>query len=196
GISPLYKTGQPMPALKLIDIREGEALPHEKSLTKGDRFVTLEKVSDYGYLYNYDSVVKIAGDLKCCCSDWRIPSKDDWDDTLNGVEPNVCDRNHGNVQGGVYLGRYAGKLLKSKRFWMSEDRQCCCGEEDVPTTIDYNESPSTNKCDTIVSGVDYKFVDTTPPYPQVENFRGTDAFGFGVTPAGYSCDNKRTAYFK
>ena len=52
GISPVTKTGQYRPVKKIVKITEDERLPHKPFV--GDRFLTVENINDYGYLYNYE----------------------------------------------------------------------------------------------------------------------------------------------
>ena len=113
GIAAVEKTGTFAPAIRLIDLTKGEFMPKPQHLVKGDRYVTYENVSDFGYLYNYAAVKKINEDLE---HGWRIPTKEDWDNMLNAIEP--CDkyRNHDSALANNMLGKVAGKLLKSKDF--------------------------------------------------------------------------------
>ena len=47
---------------------------------------------------------------------WRLPSKKDWDDMLNTIEP--CEfTNHDSTLSNEVLGKVAGKLLKSTEGW-------------------------------------------------------------------------------
>lgn len=117
GISPVAMTGSYRPVKKFIDLAAGNVLPEPKSLKPGDRFLTSALVSDYGFLYDYTGVRNIASDLVKTNSPWRIPTKEDWDNMLNAIEPVECDRNHGDMQANVFLGRMAGKFLKSKGMW-------------------------------------------------------------------------------
>lgn len=117
GVSPVAKTGSYRPVIRFIDTEKGAKLPHRHNLKPGDRFLVSYKVSDYGYLYDYSGVKNIAADLARTNSEWRIPSKEDWDNMLDAIEPIECDRNHSDIQANVFLGRFAGKFLKSKDFW-------------------------------------------------------------------------------
>ena len=114
-LSESEKTGTFKPAIKVINKINGETLPTDAA--KGDRYVTVESYSDYGYLYNFEGVQKINEDLKE--TGWRIPSKEDWDNMLNAVE--LCEyRNHDSKINNNILGKVAGKLLKSKDKWLAE----------------------------------------------------------------------------
>lgn len=127
GISPVSRTGQYRPVERIIKISDGELLPEKNQLVPGDRYLTEEQVSNYGYLYNYNGVKKIACDLRDAHSPWRIPTKEDWDDMLNGVEPCSDDKTHSSATANKYLGKWAGKLLKSVDLWRPEhddDEDC------------------------------------------------------------------------
>ena len=71
GVAPSARTGQYKSVKRIIDITSGAELPGCGNV-KGDRYLTIEDVSDYGYLYDYRSVRKIANALKT--SGWRIPT--------------------------------------------------------------------------------------------------------------------------
>lgn len=195
-ISPLYRPGQVRPVRSIVDMTNGEALPDPRNLSTGDRFITIEQVSEYGYLYNYSAVRKIINDLVDSSSPWRVPTKDDWDDMLNAVEPCAEDRTHSRLTCNVELGRFAGKLLKSEDLWDLEPTNACdtgntnvgCGTVTSTTTC---TSRYVNPCYTTCG----EYVDNTPcqsnPYPN----KGVDKFGFGAVPAGYGDDGGCINYF-
>lgn len=54
----MFETGQFRPAIKIIDTTKGEKLPDPNRVDPRNRFVTIENVSDYGYLYDYNGVRK------------------------------------------------------------------------------------------------------------------------------------------
>ena len=177
GIASIEKTGVYRPAIRLIDRTIGEFLPKPCNLKKGDRYVTYENVSEYGYLYNYNAVQKINEDLK---NGWRIPTKEDWDNMLNAIEP--CDdfRNHNSALANNMLGKLAGKLLKAKTFWKnSEDCvliSCeCNNEEEIFDVEDF--SPKTK------------------PNEKKVNPKGTDSFGLRLMPSGFHDGCEVTDYF-
>ena len=203
SVAPSAKTGQFKTVKSIINIAEGGALPVCGNIL-GDRYVTCEDISDYGYLYDYRAVREIACELKN--TGWRIPTKADWDDLLNAVEPCDCDKTHENAIKNKFLGKWAGKLLKSKTMWRNCDcndecncncncncnnsncgcdNDCTCGQD---TCFDYSDDPcvgtkeseSNCKCE---------------PNCQGEH-QGLDAFGFRVTPAGYADDGCNFGYFK
>lgn len=178
GISPVERTGMYAPALKIIDMVDSSStLPSPKDMKKGDRFVTKENVNPYGLLYNHYGVFKISKDLN---HGWRVPSKSDWDDMLNSVEP--CDefRNHGEKIGNHILGKYAGKVLKSTEYWNQEDIM------DDPFDFDeehqYPHGPNNHD-------------DRRRPKPKPVDPSGTDTYGFNALPAGYGDGNKFMGYF-
>ena len=119
GVAPSARTGQYKTVKSIINVSEGGNLPKCGNLP-GDRYVTCEDISDYGYLYDYRAVREIACELKN--TGWRIPSKADWDDLLNSVEPCDCDKTHDKADKNKFLGKWAGKLLKSKTMW----KECSC----------------------------------------------------------------------
>lgn len=178
GISPVELTGMLKPAIRIIDtIESSEKLPERDNLKRGDRFVTREEINPYGLLYNFKGVHAIMHDLN---HDWRIPSKPDWDDMLNAIEP--CDeyRNHGEKIGNHILGKYAGKMLKSNGGeW--ED-----AETDNPFDWDgehqYPHGPG-------------KPTHRPKPKPKIIDAAGTDSYGFTIIPAGYGDGGELRGYF-
>ena len=205
GVAPSAKTGQFKTVKSIINVAEGGALPVCGNIL-GDRYVTCEDISDYGYLYDYKAVREIACELKN--TGWRIPTKADWDDLLNAVEPCECDKTHESAAKNKFLGKWAGKLLKSKTMWRNCDcsgdcgccndecnctnnsncgceNDCTCGQD---TCFDYSDDPcvgtkeseSNCKCESNCQG----------------DHQGLDAFGFRVTPAGYADDGCNFGYFK
>ena len=168
ALSPILRTGVYKPAVKVIDTTANEALPNSDSLKPHDRYVTLERISDYGLLYNFNGVKRIANDLLCQSSEWRIPSKEDWDDMLNAIEPCSEDRNHNSGSSNRSLGKLAGKLLKSQDGWLLE----CSGytnDNEFPTVCDQPSTYQPNK--------------------------GLDTFGFKVMPSGYGDGGNIMDYF-
>ena len=205
GVAPSAKTGQFKTVKSIINVAEGGALPVCGNIL-GDRYVTCEDISDYGYLYDYKAVREIACELKN--TGWRIPTKADWDDLLNAVEPCECDKTHESATKNKFLGKWAGKLLKSKTMWRNCDcsgdcgccndecnctnnsncgceNDCTCGQD---TCFDYSDDPcvgtkeseSNCKCESNCQG----------------DHQGLDASGFRVTPAGYADDGCNFGYFK
>ena len=190
GISPLYKTGVYKPVLGFFDTTKGEYLPTNSDLTIGDRYVTIEQVSDSGFLYDYNGVKKIACDLISENKGWRIPTKEDWDDMLDAIEPCECDRNHSSAMSNKFLGRLAGKLLKSVDMWRLENIQPSEG-----TTCNCNEEHHTHCgdcCHTPVTHFHHSCNCVNDPNPN----QGVDKFGFTIKPVGYADDTQYSMYYK
>lgn len=198
GISPVEKTNSYKSAIRFIDLTEKECMPKPRQLKKGDRYLTYEKVSEYGYLYNFNSVKKINDDLK---NGWRVPTKEDWDNMLNAIEPCAEYRNHNSINGNQMLGKLAGKLLKSVDKWDESDscfpyepnmgQGCGCGDdcdcqckkpEDCSFDPDFDE----------VCG---KIPPCRPPKPKVIFPNGVDAYGMAIVPSGYGDGARLMDYF-
>ena len=108
-ISNLAQTGRYFPAIKLV-----ETLPSE-NVAKFDRYVTKEKISRFGELYNISTVNAFQQKLKENNSKWRVPTKEDWDSLLNFVD---CENpEHGSSNDENYYGEFAGAALKSTHYW-------------------------------------------------------------------------------
>lgn len=189
GVAPTHQTGVYKPVIKLVDETKGEFLPSSNTLAIGDRFITCEYVSDYGLLYNYEGVKRIACDLVKSNSGWRIPTKEDWDDMLNAIELNDKDKLHGSAMSNKYLGQYAGKFLKSKDMWINEE--CTCSDEYDCSSDNHSNCVHNESCD-------------TPFYGEVgkhhvccgNNNKGIDKFCFNLMPVGYADECKYYQYFK
>lgn len=114
-ISGGHKTGTYSPAEIYIDLTKSNSkMPEGKG--KGYRIVTKEKIDNFGRLYPYNSVLKIEEALKATKSQWRVPTKNDWDELLNSLEVDPSYRNH-NQKNATWLGSIAGSALKSVKFW-------------------------------------------------------------------------------
>lgn len=108
-ISNLAQTGRYFPAIKLV-----ETLPSE-NIAKFDRYVTKEKISRFGELYNISTVNAFQQKLQENNSKWRVPTKEDWDSLLNFVD---CENpEHGSSNDENYYGEFAGAALKSTHYW-------------------------------------------------------------------------------
>lgn len=206
SISPMFKTGQYEPVKKIISVVDGESIPSCKTLTVGDRYLTKEYVSVYGMLYNYEAVKKIACNLIKANSPWRIPTKEDWDDMLNAVEPCPKNKNHNSATSNKYLGAWAGKLLKSTDLWLHSTTIDSCGND---TCINYDTvscGNCDNACESIYCG---KVCDNECRCCDCGNCdngcgccdcgncdnRGLDTFGFHIVPAGYADDGRNFVFF-
>lgn len=199
GISPVEKTGQYRPCIKFLDLTKGEVLPRPEDTKIGTRFLTYEKVSDYGFLYNYKGVQAIAHDLE---HGWRIPSKADWDDMLNTIEP--CDefRTHDSSLCNRVLGKFAGKLLKSRHHWHEEifKDECPKYDEKGDGCDCHHEH---GKCHQD-GGEDFEpdFHDLHELKKKPISPKGVDKFGMRILAAGYGdgCEvydyfGKRTGFW-
>lgn len=174
GISDLYRD---TPAIRLIDKTNGEELPETPQ--KGDKYVTKEKTSDFGQLYNRLHIEQIKEILKEEFGDdeyaWHIPNKDEWDCLLNSIEP--CDyQNHDDEGTNIELGKYAGKKLKARCAWLGEpDCECKNTRPDVTYCEDETVEPEPSD--------DEYFDDEPVPYEPAE-CDGTDEFGMRILPTG------------
>lgn len=113
-VSNISKTGQYAPAIKLIDTLT-EKLPVD-NVGFHDRYVTKEYFHQFGKLYPLNGVKKIKERLEEINSEWRIPSKEDWDELLNTLDCN--NPNHNSNETNVDLGENAGYILKSNNGWV------------------------------------------------------------------------------
>ena len=133
GISRAQKKGMYKPVKKIWDIENDGELPSDA--VAGDRYLVKGSVSPYGRLFDYSGVMTIACDLAARGNGWRIPTKEDWDDMLNAIEPIADRRNHSNPSSNSYLGQYAGGYLKSQEGWYTSDTEggCVKVKEDMST---------------------------------------------------------------
>jgi hypothetical protein len=151
-LNPVEVTGHYRPVKSVIDLTSGDTLP-TSGVACGDRFLSYEAGSPYGYLYDDCAVEKIKCILSADTSnEWRVPTKDDWDLMLNSLEP--CQyQNHNEVKCHACLGKYAGALLKSSVDWKEspasgESAGClicdcgtdcgCSGSGDTLSTVTVN----------------------------------------------------------
>lgn len=123
-VSSLSKPGRYRPAIKLIDTTKEdedgnriEMLPTE-NVARHDRYVTKEKISRFGRLFPLSGVEKISERLEKISSEWRIPTKSDWDEVLNVIDCATPD--HDKTDSNVYLGEFAGSALKSTKYWETD----------------------------------------------------------------------------
>ena len=206
GVAPSARTGQYKTVKSIINVSEGGNLPKCGNLP-GDRYVTCEDISDYGYLYDYRAVREIACELKN--TGWRIPSKADWDDLLNSVEPCDCDKTHDKADKNKFLGKWAGKLLKSKTMWKECSCDCdgcgdCnCGCDDChestcdcETNCNCGDNVCFDYCDDPCVGTNESESNCKCETNHCDEHKGLDAFKFRVTPTGYADDGCNFSYFK
>lgn len=143
GVNPGEKTGTYAPAETYIDLTD----PHNsipEDIKPGYRILTKENIKYSGNLYSKAAMEAIQESLNG--SDWRIPSKEDWDILLNSFETEQ-HKNHNDLMVGE-LGYSAGQILKSEDYWnfyedndIENDGTCgfdYAGFEILPVGI-YNE---------------------------------------------------------
>ena len=113
-IAGVERTGTFAPVESFIDITDNMGTLPEGEY-RGQRIVSKEKIDVFGRLYTMQAVKEIQCALTATGSEWRVPSKKDWDDLLNSLE---CEeyRNHSAITSS-WLGEVAGSALKSKRLW-------------------------------------------------------------------------------
>lgn len=113
-ISDVHTTGTYAPVESYFDLTKNPTMPKGKGA--GYRIVTKEQVDTFGVLYPLSAVEKISKKLYDMGSQWRVPSKQDWDDLLNAMEVNPEYRNHGSLTND-WFGNVAGSALKSAKYW-------------------------------------------------------------------------------
>jgi len=126
GLSPVEKTGTYSPVESFIDISDGNDMPDATQFGAGYRILTKEATNIYGYRYPYSALEIISSELNNSNSEWRIPTKEDWDDLLNAFECDA-DRNHSGLTEGYY-GRVAGIALKAsdeEGGWKPSSQEAC-----------------------------------------------------------------------
>ena len=161
-ISPIETTGTFAPADEYFDLTNIAEMPIGKG--KGYRVVTKEKIDNFGCLYPFSAVKKIQNALTISGSQWRVPTKKDWDELLNALE---CaeDRNH-SANTCTWLGKVAGAGLKSAKMWNEY--------ETLPTEVPTNGQD--------IKGLTIYPVGITPDRNEILNERekgNFDAEGFG-----------------
>jgi len=173
GINGVEKTGLYAPVKGKIDLTSGGQLPEIAKL--GTRYVTVEYVNDYGYLYNGRGVAKITAHLDEEGKGWRIPTKADWDALLNSLEP--CEyRNHNSTRCHVELGKVAGKYLKSECGWLGQP-ECECTSTKPLTGCSDNFGENDYTDDSEFDGMNSPRENDLTPY-------GVDKYGMTVLPTG------------
>ena len=186
GLTNVEKTSSYKSVIKVIDKTQGCHLPCGDRNKLGDRYLTYEEYNEHGYLYNYHSAQRFVQELH---SDWRIPTKADWDNMLNAIE--VCDedKNHDVSSCNNVLGKLAGKYLKSQDKWVKVNNchapmhnpcNCHCG---------CNDSDISNE------GDDIFIEDECAPKPKPVTPYGVDAYGMRILPSGYGDGGMMMDYF-
>ena len=105
-LSNIATTGTYKPSETVIDCTNNEKLPKGESVGKGYRVVTKEFIDKIGKLYTLDGVREIMKSLEL--TEWRVPTKDDWDNMLNSKELFDEERNHHLTYSNASLGKNAG----------------------------------------------------------------------------------------
>lgn len=177
GLTTVEKTSSYKSVIKVIDMVEGFSLPCSDKNKLGDRYLTLEEYNEHGYLYTYPAALRLVRDLN---SDWRIPSKEDWDNMLNAIEICEGDKNHDVTSCNNTLGKLAGKYLKSKEGWVKMDEchhhMCKCEHAEVEADDIFMEG----KC---------------MPKPKPISPIGVDSYGMNILPSGYGDGDMMMDYF-
>lgn len=117
SVSQAMRTGQYKPVNGVVDVAAGEKLPDDA--IDGEGYITHEIKSGFGLFYTSDQALKLQHILMLDNSEWRVPTKKDWDVLLNYLED--CDRykNHSlrsetDIDArGMKLGNLAGFKAKS-----------------------------------------------------------------------------------
>lgn len=184
-LAEAYKTGQFKPVDKIVTDKKTE-----KPFV-GERVLVSEERSAYGLLYNYSEVIQIACELNNTHSKWRIPSKADWDDMLNAIEPCKDNKNHDKSTPDRYFGKWAGKLLKSKYYWKDYKGCECDCKDDEDEEMDGCHCGKHRICKPTYCGE----FDTCHFKAGKFNTQGIDKYGFTVLPSGYTDDGGIMNYF-
>ena len=121
-----------------------DELPKE-NLHNGDKYVTVNKHSNFGCLYNKQGMLTIVDELAKINSNWRVPTKEDWDKLLNLIEACDEDRQHGGTDTNVVYGKIAGKALKSREFWTGNENLDKFGMNIFPTGLSNVQSELTSE---------------------------------------------------
>lgn len=148
GVSVTETTGAYSPAKEYVELNPGEELSSE-NVKPGDRIVTKEIIDNFGRLYSPEGVEIISDYLDSNNSDWRIPSKYDWDLLLDSLEDEHSEEGympHSAETIGL-LGEDAAQPLKSDFLWefndnpITEDGTCgfdVVGFNIIPVGGDYD----------------------------------------------------------
>lgn len=165
SVSRFIRTGMYKPAKALVD-----TLP-TSNIGRNDIYVTKEQASKFGLLYPIEGVKEISNRLREINSEWRVPTKEDWDNLLNLVED--CDeyKNHNEIVTNTFLGENAGSALKTVEYWDRFYRRIESGEsvmDEDRFSLDANGN--------YVHDAEGKYVG---------EFNSTDKYGFSIYPVGF-----------
>lgn len=159
-VASSFKTGVYKPSKAFIDLTKEDASLPSQNVKNGDRYVTKEIISKHGLLYPLSGVKELSKRLEEMGSEWRVPTKSDWDSLLNMIE--TCDegRNHESIESNKILGMNAGAYLKSMEKW----ELCLKKIEDGEIVVDGK-------------------IDETGEYIKISN--SENKFGFSIYPSGF-----------
>lgn len=124
GLKMTEMTGEYKPVLGILLNEEAEDIICTKGdVKKGDRYVVKSAANKNGYFYDKYAIDIIEKELIGSYSQWRIPTRDDWNILLNYTETWTEDANHSSSDVDEWLGRDAGKKMKKEDSWpaYSED---------------------------------------------------------------------------
>ena len=196
GLSSVEKTSAYKPAIKVIDKTQGAYLPKFEFNKLGDRYITYEDYNEYGYLYNYRSALCFTQDIH---GGWRIPTKEDWDNMLNAIEPCDTDKNHDAPSCNIVLGKFAGKFLKSQDKWVKSghcDHDCPTDEncDYVDDGCDCHDFDDCHDC-CHDHDCDHEHDCCHPHHHHHHTHNGIDSYGMRILPAGYGDGGLMMDYF-
>ena len=178
GLSGTEKSGMIAPVKGRLDLTKGGKLPEVAKL--GTRYITIEYVNDYGYLYNGEALAKITESLEKEGKGWRVPTKADFDVLLNSIEP--CDyQNHNSAKCHIDLGLVAGKYLKTECGWLGEP-DCECTSTAPMTGCSVQEQVSSEDTDYVEGEQNIEITDE--PNLNLESYQGVDKYGMAILPSG------------
>ena len=178
GLSGTEKSGMIAPVKGRLDLTKGGKLPEVAKL--GTRYITIEYVNDYGYLYNGEALAKITESLEKEGKGWRVPTKADFDVLLNSIEP--CDyQNHNSAKCHIDLGLIAGKYLKTECGWLGEP-DCECTSTAPMTGCSVQDQVSSEDTDYVEGEQNIEITDE--PNLNLESYQGVDKYGMAILPSG------------
>ena len=157
-ISNIEKTGVYRLVSEFLDLTNGNLIPNGKE--KGYRILTKEYLNTFGCLYSLDSLNVLQKILIDNNSEWRVPSKQDWDDLLNAMEIDDVTKNH-NLETSGWHGEVAGIALKSSKYWKKYETsnndipvegQNISGLNILPLGIGTNRNEVLNEIDDDIEG--------------------------------------------
>lgn len=196
-VSDFHKAGVYSPVVSFVDKTKGESLPGTDLLKVGHRVLSKEYTSPFGLLYSFNGLKNILCHLKAKNSEWRVPSKEDWDLMLNAIEPLEASKKHLTSEKNLWVGKSAGKLLKANEYW---NKVTPSNNNTSNAFTDLNDTdlcPATNSCVESACGTNnpgYEKLDTSNSGNAL-NPIGIDKYGFSVLPAGSGDDGKNVNYF-